>query len=79
LGSVDWVAQALVCVTLLVLSDSESLCTVVINERSPVFKDIRPEKLLQSVYCTVDGAGIVSYKVGKYRHTKAFKCAPKVG
>ena len=30
-------------------------------------------KLIRSDYCTVDGVGIVPYKVTKYRRTKAFK------
>jgi len=33
----------------------------------------------QSVYCTVDGAGIVPYKVTKYWHTIAFKSVGRVG
>src|SRR6218665_996806 len=34
---------------------------------------------IRSDYCTVDGAGIVLYKVTKYRRTKAFKSAVMVG
>jgi len=33
---------------------------------------------LRSDYCTVDGAGIVQYKVTKYRRTKAFKSVVRV-
>ena len=35
--------------------------------------------LIQSDYCTVDGAGIVPYKVTKYQCTKAFKSVVMVG
>jgi len=33
----------------------------------------------RSDYCTVDGAGIVSYKVTKYRRTEAIKSVVRIG
>jgi len=42
-------------------------------------KNYRILNIVRSDYCTVDGAGLVPYKVTKYWRTKAFKGVVMVG
>ena len=46
---------------------------------SMVYSTFLDTAYIRSDYCTVEGAGIVPYKVTKYRRTKAFKSVVMVG